>query len=169
MDIQKIIVDTIAATPAVEAIAKKTGLKKSQVKAIIKAALPVLMAAMAKNASTKEGAKSLADATKKHKSAKSVEAQLNDADTEDGAKIIQHILGGNKAKVEKAVAEESGADAADVAKVLATFAPAMLGSMADSPVEEKMKGIEVAKALKGVDLSDGIDAKDVMGVLGRLL
>lgn len=171
MDIQKIIVETIAATPAVDAIAEKTGLKKSQVKSIIKIALPILMTAMAKNAASKEGAKSLADATKQHKSTKSVDKQIKEADTEDGAKIIKHILGAETAKVEKAVAAESKTDAADVAKVLATFAPAMLGSMAESPVEDKMKGIDMKDAigaLSAVDLSDGIDAKDVIGVLGKL-
>lgn len=159
MDIQKIIVDTIASTSAVDAICEKTGMSKKQVKSIIKSALPLLMAAMAKNASTKDGAKSLEAATKKHKSSKSVDKQIKEADTEDGAKIIKHILGGDVSKVTKAVAKDSDASADDVAKVLATFAPTMLGSMSEHSVTD---------ALGGIDLSDGFDAKDVMGVLGKL-
>lgn len=58
--------------------------------------IPALLQALEKNAKSKEGAESLANALENHKDdeVEDVKGFLNKVNTDEGDKILQHILGG---------------------------------------------------------------------------
>ena len=78
----------------ISSIAGQTGTSEKDTQNVLANALPALVGAMAQNASTEDGANSLAKALDDHTSSKGLASLLQNVDTEDGAKILTKILGG---------------------------------------------------------------------------
>ncbi len=160
MNLVKILTAALTSAAALDALSKKTGINKKVLASIIGVAVPMLMKRLTSNASSESGAASLLGALGQHKTTKSIEAQLDEADEEDGAKIIGHILGADKDDALKKVAKEAGASENEVARVLGNISPSVLSSLNSATTSaQKQKA-------SGVDLSDGFDMKDVMGLMG---
>ncbi len=159
MNLLNILMKSLTSGAALEALSAKTGLSEKQLKLILAIAIPLLLKKMTSNASSQNGANSLLGALTQHQSSKSIAEQLDEADEEDGAKIVGHILGEDKDDLMSSVASQAGASEDDVAKVLGNISPSVLNGLSSATAS--------AKAEKsGVDLSDGVDMNDVLGLLG---
>lgn len=112
----------------ISSIAGQTGTSEKDTQNVLANALPALVGAMAQNASTEDGANSLAKALDDHTSSKGLASLLQNVDTEDGAKILTKILGGETETVQNAVAKKSGASKVDTSKILAMAAPLLLAA-----------------------------------------
>ncbi len=138
-----------------DALSGKTGLSAAKLSKLLPIALPLLLKFLTKNASSADGAQSLLGALGGHKETRSMAEQIADADEQDGAKIVKHILGNESASVVGALAKDSDLENADVEKALANIAPAM------------MSGLSAATtSASKVNLSDGLDLSDLMGMFG---
>ena len=113
----------------ISSIAGQTGTSEKDTQNVLANALPALVGAMAQNASTEDGANSLAKALDDHTSSKGLASLLQNVDTEDGAKILTKILGGETETVQNAVAKKSGASKVDTSKILAMAAPLLLAAL----------------------------------------
>ena len=158
MNLLSILLKTLLADNALSALGKKTGLTSKQLKKLIPLALPLLLKFMTSNASTASGAQSLLGALMQHTSKKTMADQLDEADEEDGGKIVQHILGAQSGEAINGLAQQSGLSDDEVKKALGGMAPALLSSLSAAT--------QSAAAKPKVDLSDGLDLSDVMGLLG---
>lgn len=98
--------DTLLSLVPVSEIAQKLGVDEDTAFAAVKQTLPGLVGGMALNASSDDGQQKLAGALGKHTPA-SGKISLDAIDTEDGKKIVKHVLGDN----EDAVAQQLGAKA----------------------------------------------------------
>ena len=87
----------------ISSIAGQTGTSEKDTQNVLANALPALVGAMAQNASTEDGANSLAKALDDHTSSKGLASLLQNVDTEDGTKILTKILGGETETVRNAV------------------------------------------------------------------
>lgn len=146
---------------SIDAAEKKTGISGRQILTILSYALPLLIKFMTKNASSQTGAQSLLGALTQHKNTKAMPLQIAEANTDDGAKIIGHIFGQQQNDAVTQIAQQSGVSANDVSKVLAVMAPALLSSL--SSVTTATANAQQAKK-PGVDLSDGLDVSDIVGI-----
>ena len=146
---------------SIDAAEKKTGISGRQILTILSYALPLLIKFMTKNASSQSGAQSLLGALTQHKNTKAMPLQIAEANTDDGAKIIGHIFGQKQNDAVSQIAQQSGVSANDVSKVLAVMAPALLSSL--SSVTTATANAQQAKK-PGVDLSDGLDVSDIVGI-----
>ena len=160
MNLLNILMKSLTSGAALQALANKTGLSEKQLKMILAIAIPLLLKKMTSNASSQSGAQSLLGALTQHQGKRSIADQLDDADEEDGAKIVGHILGEDKDDLLDSVAREAGASKDDVTKVLGNISPSVLNGLSTATQEAGQR------QAGGVDLSDGIDMKDVMGLLG---
>ena len=143
---------------SLSALSGKTGASKDQLTSLLGSALPQLMGGMTTNASTEDGANSLAQALTQHTSTAPVAQQIAEADEVDGGKIIGHILGQNQSNVISQLSGETGLEGSQVSSVLSNIAPALLS------------GISSANSNKPkFDLSDGFDYKDIMALSSKLL
>lgn len=160
MDLLSLLLGGLTSSNSVKATSKKTGLSSQLTSKLLIAAIPLLIKYMTQNASKKEGAQSLANALTQHQTTAKVPAQIKNADIVDGAKIIGHILGNDQSNVINNLAQQTGASTTEVNSLLSTIAPALLSSLATATnsANQKTSG--------KVDLSDGIDLSDVMGILG---
>lgn len=154
MDLLQLLMGTLTSKSSVKSVSKKTGVSSGLVTKLLIAAVPLLIKYMTQNASKKEGALSLLGALGQHKDTTATSQQIANADTEDGAKIISKILGGDEKQVVSSLAKETGVTKNQASSILSTIAPSVLSSLSAATTSASK-----------VDLSDGLDLSDVMGLL----
>ena len=156
MNLLSLLLKSLLADSSISALAKKTGLNAASLKKLIPLAIPLLLKFLTKNASNESGALSLLGALSQHTNQKTLSDQIDEADTEDGGKIINHIFGSESEDVTNQLALESGMSQRDVSSALAGIAPALMSGLSAATNS-------VSSAPK-VDLSDGLDLSDLMGM-----
>ena len=117
----------------ISGVAGSTGQDKSKTGAVLTMALPVLMKAMQRNASTQQGAEGLMGALSKHDGGildnlsglfgGGVDTEV----TNDGSKILGHILGSKQQGVEQVIGEKAGLSAGNVGDIMKVAAPILMG------------------------------------------
>lgn len=151
MDLTNLL-GTLTGNDAVEAIAKNLKIESKQVSSVITNALPMLLGAMQKNASTESGANALAKAFGDHAgNAGNILSNLAGSDLTDGNKILGHIFGGNLSSVLNGISQKTGVVSNAVGGILASIAPSLLALLG--------KGQQ----------SNGINAAGLAGMLGTML
>ncbi len=120
-------------------IAELLGADSGSTAKAIQAAIPLLVTGMAKNAQAPEGASSLHNALDQHDggildSALNVfsELQANQGGGTGGGMgggILGHILGGNRGAAEQGLAQASGLNLSQIARLLPLLAPLVLGAL----------------------------------------
>lgn len=160
MNLLSLLLGSMTEENSVGTIAGKTGLTSKQITKLLLIAIPLLLKAMTNNASSQTGAQSLLGALMQHSSKKSMAEQFAEADQEDGAKIIGHILGSNTAAVND-MEKETGLNAAQIAQVLSIIAPSMLNGVSAA--------VDSAKEESGPAAKPDADAFDGTALLGALL
>ena len=156
----------------ISSIAGQTGTSEKDTQNVLANALPALVGAMAQNASTEDGANSLAKALDDHTSSKGLASLLQNVDTEDGTKILTKILGGETETVQNAVAKKSGASKVDTSKILAMAAPLLLAALGSQKKKTKTQsdglGGLLTSLLGGGD-DDEDDGSTLISLAGSLL
>lgn len=114
----------------INGIGAHTGTSAEETASVVKAAGPILLGMLHKNASTPEGASSLLGALQQHDG--SVLDNLSGflgggGNLADGNGILGHVLGGNRNVVENHLSQQTGVSSANVSKILAMLAPIILG------------------------------------------
>ena len=151
MDLTNIL-GALTGNDAVDAISQNLKIDSKQVSSVITAALPSLLGAMQKNASSQDGAASLAEALGYHAgNAGNIVNNLKAADLVDGGKILSHIFGGNLSSVLSGISKDTGVASNAVSSILASIAPSLLALL--------------GKGQQG----SGIDASGLAGMLGMIL
>lgn len=156
----------------ISSIAGQTGTSEKDTRNVLANALPALVGAMAQNASTEEGAESLAKALDDHTTAEGLSGLLGKVDTEDGAKILTKILGGQNDAVQKAVAKKSGASKTDTTKILTMAAPLLLAALGSQKKKTKTKSAGLGGLLTGLlggGEDDADDGSTLVSLAGSLL
>lgn len=177
MDLTKLL-----SSSQVKQISKEVGIDPSLVEALVGKAAPGLVGNMVTNSKkSKSGAESLVQALLSH-----ADDDDDKVDEADGAKILQHLLGNDKASFNTNIAGAMGGlDAKTVERVLAMAAPVLLKSLGKSTKKTQaakndldvtdllgaVLGGAQGKAGKndGFDLGDAIDAAQKVGkLLGKI-
>ena len=156
MNLLSLLLKSLLTDASVSALAKKTGLNAGSLKKLIPLAVPLLLKFLTSNASSESGALSLLGALSQHTNKKTLSDQIDEADTEDGGKIIGHILGSQSDAVTGQLARQAGMSERDVSSALAGLAPALMSGLSAATNS-------ISSATK-VDLSDGFDLSDLMGM-----
>ena len=156
MHLLSLLLRSLLTDSSVSALAKKTGLSAAALKKLIPLAVPLLLKFLTSNASSESGALSLLGALSQHTDQKTLSDQIDEADTEDGGKIIGHIFGNQSDAVTNRLAQQSGMSERDVSSALAGIAPALMSGLSAAN--------HTVSAAPKVDLSDGIDLSDLLGM-----
>lgn len=129
MDLLEMLAGGLMNPETLNKVGGKVQAKPDQVMQMAQLALPTLLTAMSRNASTQEGAESLSRALDRHADAKvdDIGSFFDSVDTDDGAKILNHVFSGKAPKVEAGIARNTGLDLTQVTGLLTQFAPLLLG------------------------------------------
>lgn len=145
--------DLLARVPLAD-LAGRFGVDQTTMETAVRQALPGLVGGMAVNASEDRGAAELAQALQRHTGAEA-RPKLKAIDTDDGRKIVNHVLGDRTDSVAQALGSQSGdsAIAGLIPQLLPVLAPLVMQFLAGRV---------------GGSASDG-GAGGLGGVLGDLL
>ena len=132
----------------ISAASAQTGQPEDKTATVLSMAMPVILGAMQRNASTPEGEKSLNKALEDKRHDGSILNQLSgllgneeggSGILSDGAGILKHVLGGNQHRVEQNISKTSGMDAASVAKIIKIAAPILMSILASQKRKDKVE------------------------------
>ncbi len=114
-------------------IAKGLGADESAVGGAVAAALPAIIAGMARNSQNSQGAESLSNALNDHSPSifNDLGALLGGGGASDGAKILGHVLGQRQPAVEQNLAKQSGVSVDMIMKLLPILAPLVMGYLSN--------------------------------------
>ncbi len=136
MDIQSLL-GQLLSSDSLEGLSKASGASSSDVQSVLTQALPALLGGAEKQAKSSKTSESFTKALSDH--AKADTSNLGDflknVDLEDGAKIIGHLLGGEKETTTKSVAKSAGVSKKKTGDILSSVGPlllSLLGQQAES-------------------------------------
>lgn len=140
----------------ISGVAGQTGQDQGKTGSLLTMAMPVLMQAMKRNASTPQGAEGLLSAINgKHDGSildnlgGLFEGGVDDNVMQDGEKILGHVLGGNQQNVSNALSAKSGMDASSVANILKVAAPLLMGVLGKQAKQTPVTGTSGIESLLG--------------------
>ncbi|NAS30502.1 DUF937 domain-containing protein [Flavobacteriaceae bacterium R38] len=115
-------------------VSGQTGESESKTADVLSMAMPLLMGAMKKNASTPQGAQGLMNALSgKHDGGildnlgGLFSGGVDESVMNDGAGILGHVLGNKQASVESALSQKSGVSTSAISQILKVAAPLVMG------------------------------------------
>ncbi|RSK38717.1 DUF937 domain-containing protein [Mangrovimonas spongiae] len=160
----------------ISGVSGSTGTDQSKTNSVLTMALPVLMKAMERNASTDEGAQNLMGAINSSKHDGSILNNLgglfgggvDDEVKNDGDKILGHILGSKKEGVEQVIGQKAGLDTSSVANILKVAAPILMGVLGK---QARQNNVSSQNDLGGMlsGLLGGNDTKNEQSFLESIL
>jgi len=158
-------------------ISRRIGADEQTTGLALSAAVPVLVSALANNASKPRGAKSLQRALIEDHDGSALDdlsSYLANPDTEDGAAILKHVLGKQQASVKKGLAQGAGLKSAQAGQLLQIVAPLLMGALGKQQQQQGFDASGLASFLGGqqqevVQETQAPAGADMMGLLNTLL
>lgn len=160
----------------INGVSGTTGTDENKTSSVLTMALPVLMKAMERNASTPEGAQGILSALNSDKHDGSIldnigdlfNGGVDDNVKTDGEKILGHILGSKKEGVEQVIASKAGVDSSSVANILQVAAPILMGLLGK---ETRQNNVSSQNDLSGLigGLLGGNESKNEQSFLESIL
>ena len=156
MNLTNMLMNSMGSESSVEALSQKTGSSTKDTSSFLSSALPMLMGALTQNASTQDGASSLANALTQHTDTSSMAEQIANADENDGSAIIQHIFGDNSGQAVNTISQDTGIESGQVSSLLSNIAPALLSGLSAA----------TGSAQNSQQESGGFDFSGLLGMFG---
>ena len=151
-------------------LAEQVGGSSTEARNGVAAALPAILAAVNKNANNSEKAQGLNKALEQHDGSvlNNLGSYLQNPDLTDGARILNHLFGGNTQNVANAVSQSSGLDAQGSMKILETLAPLVLGVLGQQKKENNLDAQGISDLTS--KLSSSLEgASGIMGMITNFL
>ncbi|MBK8445047.1 MAG: DUF937 domain-containing protein [Sphingobacteriales bacterium] len=152
----------------------KVGANEEQLNSALGAVVPILTNALARNASTPEGASALHNAlSNKHDGSvlDSLMDLVNNPQNGEGAGILRHVLGGSRPAVEQAVSVNTGLNQQGVGQLLEMLAPMLMGVLGRQQRQATSSDAAggLSEWLRSAQGQMQNQAPQQMGFIGRLL
>ncbi|GGW63030.1 uncharacterized protein DUF937 [Winogradskyella epiphytica] len=159
----------------INGVAGSTGTDQNKTASVLTMALPVLMKAMERNASTEEGASGLMNAINSKHDGSILDnlgglfgGGVDDNVKNDGAKILNHVLGSKKQGVEQVIGQKAGLDAGSVDNILKVAAPILMGVLGKQAKQNNVSSQSDLNGLLG-GLLGGSAASNEQSFLEKIL
>ena len=138
----------------VSGVSGQAGQSQEKTSNLLTMAMPVLMQAMKRNASTPQGAEGLLGALNNKHDGSILDnldglfgGGVDQSVMDDGGKILGHVLGGRQQNVERALSNKSGIDAGSVGNILKVAAPILMGVLGK---QKRQQGVRDQGGLEGL-------------------
>ena len=151
MDLLKMLTSQMG-EQGIEAIGSSLGTDKNQTSSALMKAVPFLVSALAKNASSTEGASSLAGALERDHDGSILDnlgSLISNPECGQGAGSLGHVFGNKQQAVQSAVSQESGFDMAKAGQLLMMAAPMIMGFLGKQKREQGLDAGGLSSMLQG--------------------
>ena len=138
MDLVSLLTKQLSDPKVLEQLGSSVGVDREKTQQVAQEALPALLGALQQNAANPDGAKALDKALEDHKDDQvdDILGFLKTVDTNDGAKMLQHIFGQQKETVQTNLAQKAGVGNNQVLDLLTQLAPLVLGALGNQKKQE---------------------------------
>jgi len=157
---------------AVSTIAQRFGISETTANTAVQMAVPLILSALARNASQPEGAESLHEAINNDHDGSifdNLMGYLENPQSANGAGILGHVFGGQRPAIENNLAQATGMDPNAAGGLLETVAPMVMGAVGQAQQQEGLDASGLSNLLATQQQQAQSNAPDVMGMLGSML
>lgn len=136
------------------------------------AAIPAIIAALGKNAQSKDGAAALHEAIANDHDGSvidNLDTYLQNPDLDDGDGILKHALGGQRDTVQAGISQQTGLDMNTVGKLLQMAAPLVLGMLAKQQQQKNLSADDLSGLLDDERKAEAKSNPDLMDMLSGVL
>ncbi|HAT66310.1 MAG TPA: hypothetical protein DCS66_17235 [Flavobacteriaceae bacterium] len=156
------LLNSEAGRQIVMGVSQETKQPADKTASVLQMALPLLMGAMKRNASTPEGAAGLLGALNSKHDGSILDnlgglfgGGVNEEVKQDGMGILGHVLGGSQGNVANALSQKSGMDSQSVMNILQIAAPLILGYLGKQKQQQNVQSPDALGGLLGGLLGGG--------------
>ena len=157
-------------------ISKVIGANPELTNSAIQMALPVILSGLANNAATPDGAENLNQALEKDHDGGILDmlggflgGEAPQSRQTDGGGILGHILGSKQGPVAQEISNKSGLDMGQVAKLLITLAPIVMGFLGKQKRENNLDTGGISDLLTGTKQQAESTGNPMMDMASRML
>jgi hypothetical protein len=157
---------------AVSTIAQRFGISDTAANTAVQIGVPLILTALARNASQPQGAENLHQAINNDHDGSIFDnllGYLHNPQTANGAGILGHVFGGNQPMVTNNLAQATGLDQNSANGVLETLAPLVMGAVGQSQQQNNLNASDLSNLLNSQQQQAQENAPGVMGRLGSML
>lgn len=153
-------------------IGSAVGIDEKSASSALSAAMPLLIGALANNASKPQGASSLLEALQQDHDGSvlgNLGGLLQDPAAGEGPGILGHALGATQPAVEQGLAEKTGLSAVQIGKILMIAAPLVMGMLGKTQRRDGLDAGGLSSLLGSAAQADAEAAPDILGILNSAL
>jgi hypothetical protein len=163
------LLEQLAKSGAIDKVAGRLGVEPEKANAAVASAIPAIMAGLAKNSQTPQGAASLSSALDKDHDGSVLDddGYFDHYEEKKGDRILSHVFGDKSSAVESQVAQLGGLSGGQGADLLKMLAPLVMGYLGKQKSGGGLDVGDLAKILGGA--GGGDLGKMLPGGLGDLL
>lgn len=153
-------------------MSRQLGTSEQSTGTAVSAALPMLLSALARNASQPNGASALFQALDKDHDGSvlnDLSGFLGNAQSGSGAGILGHVLGDRQDAAKSALGQVSGMNAGSAGQLLTMLAPIVMGALGRAQRQQGLDAGGLGAMLQGEHQDLHQNAPDAMGLVNQLL
>ena len=157
---------------AARTIAQRFGISESTANTAIQMAVPLILTALARNASQPQEAQNLHQAVATDHDGSildNVMGYLQNPQSANGAEILGHVFGGQQPAVENNLAQATGMDQSSAGGLLETLAPLVMGSLGRAQQQNGLDASGLSDLLNNQQQEAQANAPGAMSMLSSLL
>ena len=153
-------------------ISQQIGADKNTTSSALSMAMPLLVSALAKNASQPTGAQALHQAlTNDHDGSilNDVSGYLGNPQAANGAGILKHVLGAQQPAVTQGLARGTGLDSSQIGQLLQIAAPLIMGALGQTQQQQGLNPNQLSNFLGSQQQVANKSNPDLLSTLNTLL
>jgi hypothetical protein len=169
--ITQMIMQQVAGVAA-RSIAQRLGVSEATAQRAVQVAVPLLVAALARNAAQPEGAQELHEAVKKDHDGSifdNLAGYLGNPQAANGAGILGHVFGEQQSPIQNNLAQATGLDPNTAGSILEMVAPLVMGAVGQTQQQQQLDPDGLSQYLESQKQQTEEAAPDLMGALNSML
>ena len=157
---------------AARTLSQRFGISETTANSAIQIGVPLILAALARNASKPQEAEKLHQAIATDHDGSifdNLGAYLGNPQSANGAGILGHVFGNQQPAIENNLAQATGLDQSSAGGLLETLAPLVMGSLGKAQQENGLDANGLSNLLKNQQQEAQDNAPDAMSMLSSML
>ena len=157
---------------ASRAIAQRLGISEATANTAVQVAVPLILAALARNASQPQRAESLHQAINNDHDGSifdNLMGHVQNPQSANGAGILGHVFGSQQPVIENSLAQATGMDQGSAGGLLETLAPLVMGAVGQAQQREGLDASGLSNLLNVQQEQAQTNSPDAMSVLSSML